>query len=188
MLEREAHPDLARVATLYRGGVEEVDLPRDHFDLVYGIHVIEHVMDARRMLQVLRAALKPHGTIFLHTPDGRSAGISLFRGHWWNFEDPTHIRFFSRQSMHRLIQDVGLSVPRIRRPWSDSLLVEPMSVVRRWLRDGGGDGVMTSRRRLALGLGLLPMTGAARALWWPLRPTLEVVTRKGLGEWRTGRG
>jgi SAM-dependent methyltransferase len=174
----------ARVRTegrLWHGGVEELD-PADHqVDLVYGVHVIEHVANVAATLKVAHSLLAPGGSLALLTPAGDSLGPVWFGAGWWLLEDPTHVRFFSADSIRRACEAVGFTDVRVRRLWLDNLTMEVASLVRLHLdRPVPPGGVLSSRKVLALGFLAAPLVVAVRALVPRLRPTLCVSARRSL--------
>ena len=160
---------------LWRGPVEAVDPAGHEVDLVYGIHVIEHVADVERTLLVALRLLRPGGRLVLFTPAGDSLGLRWFGSDWWLLEDPTHVRFFTAKSIRRACQQAGFGSVRVRRLWLDNLTMEGASVARR-LRVGSGDpgGVLSSRWSMAFALLAAPVVIVARGLVPGLRPTLCV--------------
>jgi SAM-dependent methyltransferase len=174
-LELDLAPGLRGQARLYPVEAEEAALPEASFDLVYGIHVVEHLQDPRAVFASWRRALRPGGLVYLMTPNARSAGLSVFRDHWWNLEDPTHVRFFSPRSIAMMLSGAGLEVRSIRAPAWDSLTMEVSSLLRVLGWGGREHGVMGRRLILPLYATAAPLALAARALWPALRPSMEIV-------------
>jgi SAM-dependent methyltransferase len=178
MLQRDLEPALAEGATLYAEPAESVTLPPGTFDLIYGIHVIEHLNDPAAVFRACHQALRPGGVLYLMTPNARSAGLTLFREAWWNLEDPTHIRFFSPASVATMLRDAGFPGGRVRTPLWDSLTVEISSLLRGFIREPGEHGILGVRGTKPLYAALLPVAALGRAVYPRLSPSMEVVARK----------
>lgn len=85
--------------------------PDSSFDAVVSMQVIEHVEDDRRFVKEARRVLKPHGTLWLTTPN-RTHRIPE-GGEVWN---PFHVREYSPGEFAALLQSVfsGVRVGGIR--------------------------------------------------------------------------
>jgi SAM-dependent methyltransferase len=78
------------------------------FDLVLCAETIEHVRDVQLFLSEIRRVLRPGGTLALTTP----ANLPLGR-----LPDPLspHLRFFTRRSLRRLLDELGFEIEWLRR-------------------------------------------------------------------------
>ena len=78
------------------------------FDLVLCAETIEHIRDVQLLLSEIRRVLRPGGTLALTTP----AHLPLGRR-----PDPLspHLRFFTRRSLRRLLDELGFEVRSLRR-------------------------------------------------------------------------
>jgi ubiquinone/menaquinone biosynthesis C-methylase UbiE len=123
--------DVSRVALeRARGRVAERDvelveltpgavLPFDDssFDLVLLAETIEHVVDVQSLLSEARRVLRPGGEIAVTTPaHGRRTGWSmLLRGFERSFDPLSpHVRFFSRESLRALLDEMGFDVKSVK--------------------------------------------------------------------------
>jgi 2-polyprenyl-3-methyl-5-hydroxy-6-metoxy-1,4-benzoquinol methylase len=174
-LERGIPEDLPRIATLHLQPAETIELPEDAFDLIYGIHVVEHLGDPTAVLQAAHRWLRPGGLLYLMTPNGDSAGLKLFRDAWWNLEDPTHVRFYSPRSIATTLRAAGFRRGAVRIPWWDSQTVEVSSLIRMFVRDPGEHGVMGLRWSAPLYAALVGPALLSRAVWPALSPSMEVL-------------
>jgi SAM-dependent methyltransferase len=102
--------DRFMVADLNNGLPDEVG---DGYDLVVAGDVIEHLHRPERVLEEIRAVLRPGGQLLLSVPN---------IGHWYSrgrvalggFDydrrgilDETHLRFYSRASLRRAVRNAG---------------------------------------------------------------------------------
>jgi SAM-dependent methyltransferase len=173
LLDVEIDPVVRERATLYHGRAEDADLPRDYFDLVYGVHVIEHLSEPQRVFDKLASSLAPGGRFYFVTPNAESMGLELFRDAWWNLEDPTHLNFFSGRSLARMLEKAGFHDIRIEIPIFDSLTIEANSAVKRLFPGSRRHGIMSNPFVKLLDLGLVAPTLAARALAPRLSPSID---------------
>lgn len=91
-----------------RGFVDDVALPADHFDVITIWHVLEHTEDPCRVLQRLRFALRPEGTLVVEVPNIEATCQSPRS----TFHE-AHLYTFSPATLARLAEKVGLEVDRI---------------------------------------------------------------------------
>ena len=88
------------------------------FDLVLMAETIEHVVDVQSLLSEVRRVLRPGGELAVTTPaHGRGSGLSmLLRGFERSFDPLSpHIRFFTRASLSRLLDEMGFDVQSVKR-------------------------------------------------------------------------
>ncbi|NLC98058.1 MAG: class I SAM-dependent methyltransferase [Actinomycetales bacterium] len=167
-------PAIHRDGLIFDSGIEEVVVPEERFDLVYGIHVIEHVQDIVKTVQSALNLLNPGGRLVLFTPGGDSLSLKTFSDAWWLLEDPTHIRFFSRRSLQRLLYDHGYAKVDISRALTDNLTMEGASLLRLLHRPSSPGGVLTSAPRRLFATAVAPFALLLRLLVPRWRPTLVV--------------
>lgn len=93
-----------------------VNLPKDYFDLILCLDVLEHLQDPWRVMRMLVSWLRPAGTLLASIPNIRY-GTVLFdlalRGKFDYVDsgilDRTHLRFFTRESSISLFESAALS-------------------------------------------------------------------------------
>ena len=78
------------------------------FDLVLLAETLEHVRDVQLLLSEARRVLRPGGTLAVTTPATRPV---------MRAPDPLspHLRFFTRRSLARLLDELGFDVPSLER-------------------------------------------------------------------------
>jgi rhamnosyltransferase len=120
----EGNPVAAETAAKRLDFVERVDLDRDEFpvadqslDLVLALDVLEHLVDPWSVLAKLQRKLKPGGVAVLSLPNVRhhSALLPLlllgdFKYQTEGVLDSTHLRFFTKTSAIRFVEDCGFEL------------------------------------------------------------------------------
>jgi SAM-dependent methyltransferase len=91
------------------GTVEDAELPEAAFSAVNMGDVIEHLPDPGAGLTRIRALLEPHGVVHLALPDAGSRVARRLGARWWSVL-PTHVQYFTRGSMWRLLEREGFRV------------------------------------------------------------------------------
>jgi len=113
---RARHPELDLRLVGDGGGWELADAG---FDLVWAGEVIEHVADTAAWLSEVRRVLRPGASLLLSTPaHGRLTlmRLALSRRAFADHFDPLgdHLRFYSRETLTRLIGDFGFERIEVR--------------------------------------------------------------------------
>ncbi len=110
-LDRVVECDLARV--------DPTDLGEELFDAILASDVLEHLYDAEGVLARAVTRLRPGGVVILSLPNISNVYVfaQLLRKTWprrrSGIFDRTHVRFFARHDMVRLLQGAGLRVLRV---------------------------------------------------------------------------
>jgi len=94
-------------------GLEQADLPAEHFDVVTLNDVVEHFADPRGALVRVHSLLRPEGILYLVTPDIESLSARLMRGRWWGLR-PAHIFYFSPRTLTALLRETGFEVELVK--------------------------------------------------------------------------
>jgi SAM-dependent methyltransferase len=143
----------------YRGGIETYSDP-EGFDIVLMLNIIEHVADPRAVIGRVRELLRPGGLAVVKTPNAAASDSTILgRYYWGGLHVPRHWTLFSRQALHRLAEEAGLSVVSSKRTqaapfWAFSALA--------WLHRAGM--VSISSRRPAVSHPLYPFLAAGFAM------------------------
>ena len=95
------------------------DLQDSSFDAVWAGEVIEHVADTQAWLSEVRRVLRSGGRLILTTPDNGPLMLlwmALSRGAFEARMDPRsdHLRFYSRRTLTRLLEDFGFEQISVR--------------------------------------------------------------------------
>lgn len=119
---REALPHLDRLVV---GDLDVLDLVdefgKDSFDAVVFGDVLEHVKDPARVLAQARKLLTSRGSVVISMPNVAHGDLrlSLLAGLWdyrsVGLLDETHLRFFTRKTLEKLLTSTGFSIVDMRR-------------------------------------------------------------------------
>jgi len=95
-------------------------LPDANFDTVVCYDILEHIFDPAAVLRELRRVIVPGGHLHVSVPNARHA--SLFRDLYlkgtfgytaWGHRDSTHIRWFTRRDLERLLNECGWIITEV---------------------------------------------------------------------------
>jgi SAM-dependent methyltransferase len=127
------------------GFLDEVELPRDGFDVICLYHVLEHVEGPGSMLERLAGLLAPGGLLVIEVPNIASA-MAERRGERWPAVQPRelHVSHFTPRTLRGLVERSGLEVAEVDTvaPWHylpPSLRLRPRALM--------GFGYRTARLR-----------------------------------------
>ncbi|MCK5860842.1 MAG: class I SAM-dependent methyltransferase [Candidatus Hydrogenedentes bacterium] len=81
--------------------------PEEPFDIICLWDVIEHLPEPGKFLEKAYNDLRPGGTLALSTGDIASLCARLRGSHWRQIHPPTHVHYFTRQSMNTLLTRLG---------------------------------------------------------------------------------
>ena len=91
------------------GDLLDVALPEGEFDAVVMGDVIEHLPDPGAALRRVATLLAPGGALCLMVPDAGSRLARALGARWWSVS-PTHVEYFTRASLRRLLERQGFRV------------------------------------------------------------------------------
>jgi SAM-dependent methyltransferase len=90
------------------------------FDVIVMNHVIEHIEDPLKALNIIKALLHDNGVFIIGTPDFDSPAARRYGNRFRLLDDPTHISLFSSDSMHRCLRDQGYKILKVEFPYFDT--------------------------------------------------------------------
>lgn len=102
--------------TVHTGFLQQVGLPKDGFDIVTLMEVIEHLQEPLDLLTEISRILRPGGLLMIST--GNAGGLTLrATGATWEYLDMArhggHVSFFTPVSMRHLARRAGLETVRM---------------------------------------------------------------------------
>jgi len=105
--------------TVYTGNLETMNIPfkRDTFDILIFADVLEHMFNPFQVLKRWLSVLKYDGHVIISLPNVRHFTVTfalLLSGKWEYSDrgilDETHLRFFTKSSCRKLLDNAGLSI------------------------------------------------------------------------------
>jgi SAM-dependent methyltransferase len=102
---------------LTRSQLEEI--PNAYFDVLWMVHVIEHLEQGEKVLEALLHKLKPGGYFYLEYPGEKSTKLPSMRGTLNFYDDPTHVRVYRLSELRRFFTDHNCTIlsSGTRRNW-----------------------------------------------------------------------
>lgn len=94
------------------GDLFTTDLPLHHYDAIVMGDVIEHLPRPGEALDRMAELLRPGGIAWMALPDAGSVVARGMRARWWSVI-PTHVQFFTRNSLRTLLERHGWTVLEI---------------------------------------------------------------------------
>lgn len=124
LFEQAAKNAQTRVDEVYNLDIEKDELPFNlgQFDLIIILDVLEHLVDPWGLLNRIKSIfLKPGGKMIISLPNARhfTCVMPLLISGDFNYSergvlDKTHLRFFTRKSGTRMLNDAELAIERVK--------------------------------------------------------------------------
>lgn len=89
---------------------EEVNLPKNYFDVVVMNHTLEHVTDAKLVLKKIHSLLKKGGILFIDVPNAGSFSAKILKDKWPYKLPEEHTYQFTKSSLGKLLTETGFKL------------------------------------------------------------------------------
>lgn len=90
--------------------LEKAVFEKNSFDVIYMSHLIEHLHNPVKIIQICDSLLKDGGKLYIHTPNLNSLGRFIFGKFWFANEVPRHLILYSHLGMKKLLQNTDLKI------------------------------------------------------------------------------
>ena len=90
--------------------VEDKIYPGGRFDVIIGMHVLEHVQDPNRFISEVHRILSPGGLIYFQVPCITHWRARLAGKNWKHFTPPGHLWYFGPRTMRLFLSKHGFRV------------------------------------------------------------------------------
>jgi 2-polyprenyl-3-methyl-5-hydroxy-6-metoxy-1,4-benzoquinol methylase len=94
------------------GSLQKSDFPENYFDAVTLIHVFEHLLNPKEIIQIIHKILKPHGYLYMAFPNIGSFQSKIFEGDWLHLDPPRHTFFMRPYEFESIMEDEGFTLER----------------------------------------------------------------------------
>ena len=94
---------------IFKASATSLPFKNSSFDFICAISMIEHLTpkEAEKFLKEARRILKPHGFIFLITPNFATPIRLIHGSNWFAYKDPTHVNFYTPKGLSKLLSKFG---------------------------------------------------------------------------------
>ncbi len=100
--------------------ISDLSFTKNNFyDGIILSHVLEHITNGEALIKQLYEKLKPGGFIYIEVPSERSLRLPSGIGTLNFYDDPTHVRFYSRAEIFCILEENNFEVIKagVRRNW-----------------------------------------------------------------------
>ncbi|MBS1584671.1 MAG: class I SAM-dependent methyltransferase [Bacteroidetes bacterium] len=111
------------------------DIPDNFFDFIMMAHIIEHLHNGDKVIELLSKKLKKGGYIYIEYPGKKSTTLPSMYGTLNFYDDDTHVRVYSVKEISALLTGLGFAVlsSGMRRSWYYIFAI-PFSVLKHKLK------------------------------------------------------
>ncbi len=118
--------------TVHHGLLEQLDLPRQQWDVVTLWHVLEHMPDPLGTLHYIREhLLAPGGLLALAVPMADSWDARVFGKDWMGWDLPRHFMVFTTATLHAMLAEGGYRAVATNARWGRQYAL--LESVRLWI-------------------------------------------------------
>ena len=93
-----------------KGQIGEIEIPKNHFDVVIAQDVLEHVFDPEKFLDNINKVMKNSGLLILELPNNSSIRSYLGGKKWAEYIPPVHLNFFDKTTLRKILGNHGFKV------------------------------------------------------------------------------
>jgi 2-polyprenyl-3-methyl-5-hydroxy-6-metoxy-1,4-benzoquinol methylase len=122
---------------------QEAGLPKESFDAILLLHVIEHVRDPFKSLRDIADLVRPGGYLVLETPRYDTLMFKMLRGRERSVI-PQHLHYFTRKSMLAMCGDAGFGAIKVEAVGRTVTLDRLSFYLAKFLRSQGATKATTS--------------------------------------------
>ena len=100
---------------------------KDQFDVITLWHVLEHLPNVEKQLQLFKSLLKPKGILVIAVPNHKSYDAEVYNKFWAAYDVPRHLYHFNREAIKKLAAHFKMKLLKIKPMWFDAFYVSLLS-------------------------------------------------------------
>jgi len=110
-----AYAKKSGLSHVYTGTHEYLSkFPDTYFDVIRAYHVIEHMDNPKKFVELAYKKLKKGGECIIGTPNANSFASRIFKSYWYNLDTPRHQHIFAPGNLTMLLHQAQFPVTEIR--------------------------------------------------------------------------
>jgi 2-polyprenyl-3-methyl-5-hydroxy-6-metoxy-1,4-benzoquinol methylase len=117
------------------GSVEQLNASTQQYDIVTLWHVLEHLYNPGRALEIIAQRLRENGVLLIAVPNIAGIDARIYKSNWVALDAPRHVNHFSLDTLARLGSKHGLTLRWWRQlpldAFFNSLMSEKLAAQRR---------------------------------------------------------
>lgn len=98
--------------TFLKGDARRIDLEDGIADVIFALHIIEHLDKPDAFFMEASRVLRPGGLLVIATPNKEGLGAKLMGDKWVGYSDPTHIALNGPSFWRQTLQTSGFEIAR----------------------------------------------------------------------------
>ena len=138
---------------VYNKPVEETDLPKKYFDVIFCFQALEHMPDPIRFLKTIKEYLKDGGEIYMEVPNINEASLSIYNIK--EYEDfyyhKPHLFYYSPETLADLMKKAGYKGKVLPFQWYNFLNQMNWLLAKKPqnnMREGISDSILTNNKNV----------------------------------------
>ena len=127
---------------------DEFVIQPNKYDVISLWHVLEHLPDFERVVEKLKASLKPGGVLLIAVPNHKSYDANYFGKNWAAWDVPIHLWHFNREVMTQLAKNWNMNFEETLPMPFDAFYVSMLSAQNKkkklWFLEGALRGLISN--------------------------------------------
>lgn len=110
--------------------IDDYLIPKDRFDVITMMMVLEHIHHPKSVLIKVRNALKKDGTLILSIPDFSGIESRIYKKYARTLHLPMHLTHFTQKTIRNMLYDVGFRNIQIVHQYYENDFISPLEFMK----------------------------------------------------------